>query len=311
MRSLMSEGRIKYTTVMKGDDGKMVPVEVLREGPTGLITTTTWNSLHAENETRMLSVTVRDDAEQTRDVLASLAAQNSGVGGTVPDIEQWHAMQSWLENAGGHEAVIPFAGVLASECSAKAVRLRRDFGKIMNLIKANAILHQCNRQYDEHGRVMATLADYAAIYGLISELLDEGVEASVSASIRETVQAVAKCTSGGDPVSITKLGAALHLDKASASRRARVAIELGYLTNMETQRGRPSKLVVGEGMPEETPVLPTPDRLKECVVLHGLAYSATAQQSGGGDVVQAGLLEYVSETNESEYLQDDEQTEPF
>jgi len=45
MRSLLSEGRINYVTVVKGKNG-FEPKRVLREGPTGLITTTTAVALH-------------------------------------------------------------------------------------------------------------------------------------------------------------------------------------------------------------------------------------------------------------------------
>ena len=36
-----------------------------REGPTGLLVTTTAISLHAENETRLISIPVDDTPEQT------------------------------------------------------------------------------------------------------------------------------------------------------------------------------------------------------------------------------------------------------
>ena len=65
IRSLLSEGRLRYETA-----GKLLE----REGPTGLIVTTTDLRLHPENETRMLSLTVSDTPEQTAAVLLALAA---------------------------------------------------------------------------------------------------------------------------------------------------------------------------------------------------------------------------------------------
>jgi hypothetical protein len=56
MRSLLSEGRVRYETVEKTSEG-MKPRLIEREGPTGLIVTTTAVKLHPENETRMLSLT--------------------------------------------------------------------------------------------------------------------------------------------------------------------------------------------------------------------------------------------------------------
>src|SRR5206468_1582008 len=53
VRSLLSEGRLRYETVEKTANG-LEPRLIEREGPTGLITTTTKVALHPENETRLL-----------------------------------------------------------------------------------------------------------------------------------------------------------------------------------------------------------------------------------------------------------------
>ena len=51
MRSLLSEGKIRYETVEKTSQG-LQPKLIERAGPTGLILTTTGANLHPENETR-------------------------------------------------------------------------------------------------------------------------------------------------------------------------------------------------------------------------------------------------------------------
>jgi len=261
LRSLLSEGCIKYTTVEKTAEG-LAP-------RTMLLVTTTWASLHAENETRMLSLTVRDDAEQTKGVFYALAERANGHHAGEPDLAEWHALQTWLELAGCREVAIPYARKLAQMCNPTAVRLRRDFGKLLSLIQAHAILHQAQRERDEHGHIIATLADYAAVHGLVADLVSEGVQASVSRTVRQTVEAVGWLHSEtGEPVSVTALADALGIDKSAASRRQNVACDQGYLVNLEDKRGKRARLVVGEPMPEEKPVLPTPDMLageNECV----------------------------------------------
>jgi hypothetical protein len=77
IRSLLSEGRLRYETVEKTKDG-LVPKVIEREGPTGLIVTTTALRLHPENETRMLSLMVTDTAEQTASVFQALADDHRG-----------------------------------------------------------------------------------------------------------------------------------------------------------------------------------------------------------------------------------------
>ena len=64
-----------------------------KEGPTGLIFTTTKARVHNENESRILSLTSDDSREQTRNVLEALA---SDVGGDT-DFTEWHQLQRWLE----------------------------------------------------------------------------------------------------------------------------------------------------------------------------------------------------------------------
>jgi hypothetical protein len=75
IRSLLSEGRLRYETLEKTNEG-IKPRLIEREGPTGLIVTTTQEKLHPENETRMISLAVTDTQEQTRSVLAALAEED-------------------------------------------------------------------------------------------------------------------------------------------------------------------------------------------------------------------------------------------
>lgn len=285
MRTLLSEGKIRYETVEKTADG-LKPKLIERDGPTGLVVTTTWANLHPENETRMLSVTVRDDREQTRGVLHSLADRSNGRGPASIDLTAWHALQTWLELAGSRQVSIPYAHELAEQADPRAVRLRRDFGQLLNLIATHAILHQVNRKRDGYGRILATLDDYRAVYDLVIDIISEGVQATVSAAVRETVKAVADLQAEDPekkPVNLQRLAQRLGLDKSAAQRRSKVARELGYLVNLEDRNGKPAQLVIGDPLPEETKVLPSPGDLVGGVG-SGIppCNGATVQRSGGG-----------------------------
>ena len=63
IRTLLSEGDVAYEIVDRSNGGQTMHIQ--KYGPTGFITTTTQASLHPENETRLLSVNVRDDPDQT------------------------------------------------------------------------------------------------------------------------------------------------------------------------------------------------------------------------------------------------------
>jgi hypothetical protein len=60
---------------------------------------------------------------------------------------------------------------------------------------------------------------------------------------------------------------ALGIDRSSVSRRVRVAIEQGYLRNLEDREGKPAKLVLGDPLPDDLEILPLPEALADhCTV---------------------------------------------
>jgi hypothetical protein len=144
IRSLLSEGRIRYETVEKTKDG-MKGRMIEREGPTGLIVTTTQVRLHPENETRLLSIPVTDTAEQTKAVMRALASDDHD----PPNLSEWIELQRWIAGQGS-EVWIPYASELSELIPAVAVRLRRDFSALLGLISAHALLHQATRGQGSH-----------------------------------------------------------------------------------------------------------------------------------------------------------------
>jgi hypothetical protein len=288
IRSLLSEGRIRYETVEKAPGGALAPRLIEREGPTGLIVTTTLASMHPENETRYLSATVADTPEQTEHVMRTLAADAHRV---EVDLEQWRVFQQWLE-VGPCEVVIPFAGTLVDMIPPVAVRLRRDFGKLLTLIRAHALLHRASRERDGRGRVVASLDDYQHVYDLVVDLVAAGVEATVPATVRETVETVSKLVGAPSAYASTgvtsaQVAQALGLDKSAAWRRVRVAMQKGYLENHETGKGKRAQIVLGDPLPEDRTILPRPEdvavRVSGCTV----APCSEGTSSGGEDVAGA------------------------
>ena len=267
MRTLLSEGHIRYETVEKTAEG-IQPRLIEREGPTGLLVTTTAVRLHPENETRLLSLTVTDTSKQTRGILRAIAegAVNGDIDCDSQPDNEWHDLQMVLA-AGEHGVVIPYATTLVELLPPVAVRLRRDVTQIFNLIRAHALLHQYTRTRDENGQIVANDEDYRAIYDLVAPIIADGVEQTVSDSVRQTVDVVEELQNEGmAEVSNAVLAKKLNLDKGATSRRVRQAKQRGFLKNLEDKKGKPARLVIGDPMPEDLDVLPKPDTLEE--VLH-------------------------------------------
>jgi len=267
LRSLISEGRLRYETVDHDNDGRLKSRVIERPGPTGLLVTTTALNLEPELETRLFSIPITDNPEQTRSVMQAMAAKAVGTGkGASLDVRPWHDLQNWLGEIDEFWVVIPYAEALAKAIPPVAVRLRRDFGALLGLIKTHAILHQYQRDGDAEGRIMATVEDYAVVHELVADLVSAGVEASVPPTVRETVEAVKKLKKSwptGVPQSAVRNH--LRLDRGTVSRRINHAITLGYLVDEQEKKGQPAKLAVGEPMPDEVEVLPRPDALsRQC-----------------------------------------------
>jgi len=275
LRSLLSEGHLRYATVEKTTEG-FRPRVIERPGPTGLLMTTTALKLHPENATRLFSLPVTDTPSQTRRVMRAIAAKHAGREGSqnfAPDLDEWRALQTWLSYK-NNTVVVPFAGALSELMQPVAVRLRRDFSAILTLIEAHAILHQQTRKRDDDERVVATLADYEAVRELVNDLVSEGLEQTTSQTIRETVNAVAEICNGcsddgGSGVSdrngatILQVANNLRLDRSAASRRIKMALTRGYIKNLETNRYRPMRLVLDDPLPDDEQVMPTVEEVRE------------------------------------------------
>jgi len=104
---------------------------------------------------------------------------------------------------------VPYSRRLAELVPPVAVRLRRDFGAVLNLIRSHALLHRARREVDPQGRVVATVEDYSVVRELVSDLISEGAEATVPEIVRETVEAVERLIddSDEDAVNVRQVGA--------------------------------------------------------------------------------------------------------
>ena len=262
LRTLLSEGRIVYE-VPVNSGGVCATQQRVVEGPTGLLLTTTRLRLHPENETRMLSLEITDTPEQTRAIFRAQAAEAQGGETTAAqDYAEWHTLQEGLEQ-GDHTVVIPFADALAERMpAANAVRLRRDFPRLLQMIKAHALLHQASRERDAANRIIATIADYEVVYDLMAGPMAVEMETAVPDEIRATVEATRRLAEGGRPPALPALARELGLDKSSVSRRVSQAVALGYLRNLEPRKGLPARLLPGEALPNEEEALPRPEAVK-------------------------------------------------
>jgi hypothetical protein len=267
LRQVLSEGKVRYLTVEKTDSGQMKASEKNSlEGPLGLIMTTTAHALHPEDESRMLSVTVQDSAEQ---IAAALLAQALGstIEAYVPDTTEWFELFECIKS-NTKRVDIPFATALARRLPTTHDRIKRDFPQILALIKACALVHQHTRSRNESGAVVATLDDYAAVKGLLGDALAHNLSVAVSAGVRsvvEGVKALQKRSFGGhfEPVTVHDLAAHLERDRSVITRHIERAVEEGFLVDDNPGKGRQSQLSLGKREIPDKSALPERSELEQ------------------------------------------------
>jgi hypothetical protein len=251
IRSLLSEGKVRYWTGKK---------QIEKEGPTGFITTTTGN-LHPENETRMLTLRIDESPEQTR---AVMKAQARGTKASRGDQIPFLALQHIIETE-KPEVIIPYGEVLAGTTNPAAVKLRRDFPAVLTLIQAHALLHAHHRERDSKGWVMATLADYEAVYDLVADLLDAmviGEAKELDQKVERAVAAVTELCQNGhnqEGVNLRRIATWLKVNENTAWRWVQKAIAAGYLVNRETRTRAEARIVLDK--PINDHILPAPHLL--------------------------------------------------
>jgi hypothetical protein len=270
LRQLQSEGQVRYVTVVSTAADGLVGRELPRiEGPTGVIFTTTANGLHPEDETRLISIRMDESPERIREALRAQATSATNAA-TEDQLAPWHELHDFV-CASGSSVLIPYAHELAERIPVSHHRVARDFPHVLSLIRAHARLHQCNRDRDERGRIVATVYDYIVTHRLVAGALAEGLEVTVPPHIREVVEAVAelsgaKTSSNSNtgfvrPVSQHQLAKYLGRDPSVISRNARAAIQAGYLINQSRGQGREASLVLGEQPMPTGRALPLPQEL--------------------------------------------------
>jgi hypothetical protein len=260
---MISEGRIVHWVTEKVE-GHFTTRQIVREGPTNFITTTTAPAVHDENETRLWTLTVDDSPETTAKVLALQAERAQGLLPAV-DTQPWRDAFEWLVLSGAHEAMVPYADTLAGALPHEPLRIRRDFARLLEAIRVCAIVHQRQRERDAEGRVVASLADFALVRAILADTFRIAVEGLTpkSRELISTVQRLhaAKAAQQLDAekgaVTVAELMKAFRKPKRTIHNWLKPALELGLLEDLNHgQKGKPLLLQPGTCAVAERSALP-------------------------------------------------------
>ena len=271
IRQLLSDGEVVHDTVIDG-----VYTRLVIRGPVAALITTTRAKLDHELETRFISDRLDESEQATRAVMRQIARVEAGRV-SRPDVTPWRALHRYLELTGPHDVVNPTIDALAEKLPARAIRMRRDLTLLSLLMRANALLQFGFRARDARGRIVATLADYAVVRGLLMDAFDYAIGQGIPADVR---RAVAALPAKGEPgISYRALGDRLGVNHETARARVWEAIAGGYAINHSKNKHR-AELTQGDPLPLETePALPTLEALAKL--------SEELLQGSAGDAILA------------------------
>ena len=176
VRTLLSEGHLAYQYTGYVDGEKVTIVKRL-EGPTSLITTTIKGRLEDQLEDRLITVNPDASPEQTGKIITRSADVVSGTYVQVDDriIKAWVHFHGSLETV---EVIIPFVHRISEYVNMDRelpLSARRSFNRVLSAIKSVALLHQYQRQRDEHGRIVAEHSDYFTAFQMMEEPFRESL----------------------------------------------------------------------------------------------------------------------------------------
>jgi len=177
IRSLISEGRVRYPTVEKDENGNLRTVEKAIDGPTSFITTTVMESLEAQLEDRLFTIHPDESFGQTKKIIQKIGETKAG---HTPSLDRkvvaaWKLFHKSLKPV---DVVVPYAEKIAGFITQRKdipIATRRAFNRVMVVIQAIACFYQNQRQRDNQSRVIAEISDYATALQIVYEAFRENM----------------------------------------------------------------------------------------------------------------------------------------
>jgi len=150
LRELISSKKIRLAIPLSdSDSGKLRTVEYEVEGPIALLFSTTKPAIHFENATRLVTLSLDESPEQTRQILEAQRRRHTIAGleekPVLEDLRQLHRnIQRMLKPL---LVINPYAPHL--KFPTQPLEMRREHEKYLSLIDAVALLYQHQREHKE------------------------------------------------------------------------------------------------------------------------------------------------------------------
>ena len=268
IRTLLQEHEMAYdVTVRDPATGKWTVHRICKPGPTVLVTTSIYVP-KSQLASRAFILAVPEDADRVR---AALAKQTEiELAGIAPIDPMFAAFQGYLQTLAPIDVIVPFAWAITAGITGDAIatRILRDYERLLSLIKAVTIIRHRHRRTDDNGRLMAEIDDYAYVYRLVKDMYEESLSGAIG-KVRTIVEAVRVLrTENSSKVTYSRVADRTGLHPEQVKRIARIAMENGWLENLEVRRHHSADLALGDPVPEVMG-LPKPEWVEEQVFIYG------------------------------------------
>jgi predicted transcriptional regulator len=160
LRLLISEDKL-IRRVTKNIGGKNVTKKYVARGPVASISTTTKKQLQIDDETRHISISIDETAEQTLKIAKSYTRQTEGL--SEKELRTWHMVQRLLEKRMGIEITLPdWFDKVADRLPVGDLRVRRYFPAFIEACRTVCLIRSFQRpQSSKENRLTVDFADFA------------------------------------------------------------------------------------------------------------------------------------------------------
>jgi hypothetical protein len=227
IRTLQSEHVIEWSFTDSSQDGLRTRTNTLK-GPAAFIQATTRALLHPENETRQLFIHLDESEEATRTIIER-QAQEAMYGESESPSRIQEPWQEFLLSLEAKPVVVQYADQLAKTFPASRVRTRRDFPKLLEMIKTCAYLHQKQRDQADD-LIVASAQDYYLTKPLFEHCYRFGPDFHTTTLLRAATNLASEFTAAD-------LQAKLRWGKTKTYEVLQRCSETGYVLDGKT-RGR-------------------------------------------------------------------------
>jgi predicted transcriptional regulator len=257
LRMLISEDKL-IRRVTKNIGGKNITTKYVARGPVASISTTTKKQLQIDDESRHLSISIIESAEQTRKIVRSYARPRTGL--SREDLRTWHTVQRLLERRIGVDVTLPeWFPEVADGLPIKDLRVRRYFPAFIEACNTVCLIRSFQRRKSsKENRLTVDFADFAMAALIFDHVFVESLRLrkGVNESTRDLVDRLSARKER--PVEAKDVARELRISMDRAHRMLRNAEAAGVIERANEPEKGNSKLYVAVPPPR---FVPDPKRL--------------------------------------------------